>query len=115
MNNVASEFTEYVLFSEVENTALDERSFEKELRGKTVTYVKCLIREKDVQLKPEERNRQLWLSRLIDKLGYNPSRIAVEYPITFGRDTSKRADIVIFDEHRPTVPYIIVEVKQKKY
>lgn len=115
MNVVASEFNEYVLFSEAENNALDERSFQKELRGKQVTYVTCLVRGKDVQLKPEERNRQLWLSRLIEKLGYSPSRIAVEYPITFGRDTSKRADIVVFDEHRPTVPYIIIEVKQKKY
>lgn len=115
MNVVASEFNEYVLFSETENNALDERSFQKELRGKQVTYVTCLVRGKDVQLKPEERNRQLWLSRLIEKLGYSPSRIAVEYPITFGRDTSKRADIVVFDEHRPTVPYIIIEVKQKKY
>src|SRR4029078_6867464 len=34
------------------------------------------------------------------------------YPITFGRDTSKRADIVVFDADRPTVPYIIIEVKQ---
>lgn len=113
--NVAAEFNEYVLFSQAENEALDERSFEKEVRGKQVTYVTCLVRGKDVQLKPEERNRQLWLSRLIDKLGYAQSRIAVEYPITFGRDTSKRADIVVFDEHRPTVPYVIVEVKQKKY
>jgi type I restriction enzyme M protein len=115
MNVVASEFNEYVLFSEADNNALDERSFQKEIRGKQVTYVTCLVRDKDVQLKPEERNRQLWLFRLIEKLGYSPSRIAVEYPITFGRDTSKRADIVVFDEHRPTVPYIIVEVKQKKY
>lgn len=115
MNVVASEFNEYVLFSEAENNALDERTFQKEVRGKQVTYVTCLVRGKDVQLKPEERNRQLWLSRLIEKLDYSPSRIVVEYPITFGRDTSKRADIVVFDEHRPTVPYIIIEVKQKKY
>ncbi|MEX5597361.1 N-6 DNA methylase [Pseudophaeobacter sp. C1-32P7] len=115
MNQVAAEFNEYVLFSEAENDALDKRSFEKEVRGKKVIYVTCIIRNKDVQLKPEERNRQLWLSRLVDAFGYSPSRIQVEYPITFGRDTSKRADIVVFDEHRPTVPYIIIEVKQKKY
>ena len=72
MNVVASEFNEYVLFSEAENNALDERSFQKEVRGKQVTYVTCLVREKDVQLKPEERNRQLWLSRLIEKLGSGP-------------------------------------------
>lgn len=43
-----------------------------------------------------------------------PNRLAVEYPITFGRDTSKRADVVIFDADRPTVPYTTVEVKQIK-
>lgn len=43
---------------------------------------------------------------------YPVGRIAVEYPVTFGRDTSKRADIVVFDPDRPTVPYLIVEVKQ---
>ena len=42
------------------------------------------------------------------------SRIVVEYPITFGRDSSKRADIVVFDADRPTVPYIIIEVKHGK-
>ena len=40
------------------------------------------------------------------------SPVSVEYAITFGRDTSKRADIVVFDADRPTVPYLIVEVKQ---
>jgi type I restriction enzyme M protein len=87
----------------------------RDSRGKPVPYVTCLVRNKEVQLKPEERTRQLWLARLIDKLGYARSRIAIEYPITFGRDSSKRADIVVFDADRPTVPYIIVEVKQAKY
>lgn len=85
------------------------------MRGKQTPYATCLIRQKEVQLKPEERTRQLWLARLINTLGYAPSRIQVEYPITFGRDSSKRADIVVFDADRPTVPYIIVEVKQAKY
>lgn len=106
---------EFVLFSQEENLALDRRSYEKDVRGKLIRYATCLVRGKDVQLKPEERTRQLWLARLIDKLGYAPSRISVEYPITFGRDSSKRADIVVFDADRPTVPYIIVEVKQAKY
>jgi type I restriction enzyme M protein len=38
----------------------------------------------------------------------------VEYPITFGRDNSKRADIVVFDKDRPDIPYAIVEVKKVK-
>lgn len=115
MNKIAAEFSEFVLFSEEEARALDARVVLRENRGKQVPYVTCLVRDKEVQLKPEERTRQLWLARLIDKLGYARSRIAIEYPITFGRDSSKRADIVVFDADRPTVPYIIVEVKQAKY
>lgn len=114
MNKVTNEFSEFVLFSEEENNALDSRSEIREARGKQTTYVNCLIRNKAVQLKPEERTRQLWLARLIDQYGYPPSRIQVEYPITFGRDSSKRADIVIFDADRPTVPYVIIEVKAAK-
>ncbi len=115
MKKIATEFSEFALFSEEEVHALEARVVLRENRGKQVAYVTCLVRDKEVQLKPEERTRQLWLARLINKLGYAQSRIAVEYPITFGRDSSKRADIVVFDVDRPTVPYIIVEVKQAKY
>jgi type I restriction enzyme M protein len=106
---------QFVLFSQEEHRALDDRTVERDVRSKPTSYATCLIRRKEVQLKPEERTRQLWLARLIDTLGYPASRITVEYPITFGRDSSKRADIVVFDADRPTVPYIIVEVKQAKY
>ena len=74
-------------------------------------YLKCRVRGKEVIAKPEEIIRQLWLHRLEYDFKYPISRLAVEYPITFGRDSSKRADIVIFDFDRPTVPYVIVEVK----
>ena len=114
MNKITNKIGEFVLFSEEENRALDERAFEKEVRGKPAICVICLVRNKEVRLTPEERTRQLWLTRLIDRYGYPVSRLAVEYPITFGRDTSKRADIVVFDADRPTVPYIIIEVKQPK-
>jgi type I restriction enzyme M protein len=77
-------------------------------------YFRCQVRQKDVMAKPEEVIRQLWLLRLIKDYGYPLSRLSVEYPITFGRDSSKRADIVVFDADRPTVPYIIAEVKQAK-
>lgn len=109
------EFSEFVLFSEAESQALNARTIHRDTRGKPVAYVTCLARNREVQLKPEERTRQLWLRRLITEYGYSPARIAVEYPITFGRDSSKRADIVVFDADRPTVPYIIIEVKQAKY
>lgn len=75
-------------------------------------YLKCRVRNKEVIAKPEEIVRQLWLHRLEKELNYPLTRLAVEYPVTFGRDSSKRADIVIFDQDRPTVPYAIVEVKQ---
>jgi type I restriction enzyme M protein len=45
--------------------------------------------------------------RLTKDYGYPISRLAVEYRITFGRDTSKRAGIVIFDADRQMVPYTI--------
>ena len=109
-----SRISEPGLFSEDEHQAIDEFSFEKAVRGKQATFIECLIRHKDVRLTPEERIRQLWLSRLIHSYDYPVSRIAVEYPITFGRDSSKRADIVVFDADRPTIPYIITEVKQPR-
>ncbi|MDD5057845.1 MAG: N-6 DNA methylase [Sideroxydans sp.] len=75
-------------------------------------YLKCQVRNKEIQAKPEEIVRQLWLHRLIHHYGYPVARLSVEYPITFGRDSSKRADIVVMDADRLTVPYLIVEVKQ---
>lgn len=110
-----TDLIETILFSDTECEALAKRVVVRDVRGRPTEFVQCLIRQKEIQLKPEERTRQLWLARLINNLKYPASRIAVEYPITFGRDTSKRADIVVFDADRPTVPYIIFEVKQAKY
>ncbi|TXT31016.1 MAG: type I restriction/modification system N-6 DNA methyltransferase [Planctomycetota bacterium] len=72
------------------------------------------MRDKEVQAKPEEIIRQLWIHKLINHYGYPIARLTVEFPITFGRDSSKRADIVVFDKDRLTVPYLIVEVKAIK-
>ena len=74
MNKITNEFSEFVLFSEGENNALDSRSETREVRGKQSTYVNCLVRNKAVQLSPEERTRQLWLARLIDQYGYRSCR-----------------------------------------
>ena len=76
-------------------------------------YIKCIIRDKDVQLKPEEAVRQLYTTKLINGYGYPKNRIRFEHPIRFGREI-KSADIVVFDKDRPTVEYIIVEVKKPK-
>ena len=43
MNIATNEFSEYVLFSEDENNALDSRSETREVRGKPTTYVNCLV------------------------------------------------------------------------
>ena len=81
--------------------------------GKEIYYVKCLVRDKDIKLTPEECVRQLYLDTLINEYDYTTSRIQLEYGVKFGRE-EKRADIVIFDKDRPTVPYIIVELKKPK-
>ncbi|HEX7348320.1 MAG TPA: N-6 DNA methylase [Rhodanobacteraceae bacterium] len=97
-------------FTPTERSAVEKRCT---LRG-TKAYVRCLVRDKDVVAKPEEIVRQLWLERLTHRYGYPVQRLIVEFPITFGRDTSKRADIVILDADRPTVAYCVVEVKAAK-
>lgn len=76
-------------------------------------YVVCVIRDKEIVLKPEEIVRQLYLMKLIKEYGYPKKRIALEHAINFGREI-KSADIVIFDKDRPTVEYIIVEIKKPK-
>ena len=76
-------------------------------------YVNCIIRDKEIQLKPEEIIRQLYAAKLIDTYGYPKQRIKFEHAVSFGRET-KSADIVIFDKDRPLVEYIIVEVKKPK-
>lgn len=98
------------LLSAEELAAIEQRITAK---GDKV-YVKCPVRQKDVLAKPEEIVRQLWIDRLTKRYAYPLNRLTVEYPITFGRDSSKRADIVVFDADRPTVPYVTVEVKQGK-
>lgn len=78
------------------------------------SYVQCLVRKKTVQVKREELVRQLWLHRLVLHYKYPAARLEVEYPITFGRDSSKRADIVVFDADRPTVPYLTMSLWEHK-
>jgi type I restriction enzyme M protein len=78
-----------------------------------VSYITCLIRDKNIRLTPEEAVRQLYLYRLIEKYRYKISQIQVEYPVNFGREI-KRADIVVMDKIDTSVAYIIVEVKKPK-
>ena len=83
------------------------------VKTKETAYIKCLVRKKEIKLTPEEAVRQLYLYRLMNTYGYPTERIQVEYAVHFGREI-KRADIVIMDKDKPTVPYIIIEVKKPK-
>ena len=100
-------------FNPQQISALEQSILSEELRGKPTYYVNCLVRRKKIKLTPEEAVRQLYLMVLIDDLGYPTERMSIEYGVTFGRET-KRADICIFDKDRPTVPYILVELKKPK-
>ena len=42
----------------------------KKVRGKQTPYIKCLVRDKNIKLTPEEAVRQLYLMILIDEYEY---------------------------------------------
>jgi type I restriction enzyme M protein len=102
------------IFTQEEILVLENNIVEKTDKDKTTYYTTCLVRNKQIQLKPEEIVRQLFLYQLINNYKYPKDRIQVEYPVQFGIDSSKRADIAIFDKDRPTVVYMLVELKKPK-
>ncbi len=70
-------------------------------------HVRCLIRNKDLVLTPEEWVRQHTVAYLIQN-GTSKGRIAVEYQLAYnGR--IKRADIVVVDDEGN--PFLLVECK----
>jgi type I restriction enzyme M protein len=101
------------LFTKDEINKLREKVFTKTLRGKETSFIKCIVRDKDIQLKPEEIVRQLYAARLFKKHGYPKKRLIFEYSVNFGRE-KKKADIVVFDKDRSDTGYIIVELKKPK-
>lgn len=100
------------LFSQREIDALEARIIESNSKGKTVFAVECLKRGKAIKATPEEVVRQLYLAKLLNHYKYPKDRIQVEYPVSFGSDSSKRADIVITNADRPDAVYILVELKK---
>ena len=100
-------------FSNDKIMALENNIIEKDVRGKTMPYFKCLVRNKEIKLTPEEIVRQLYIMVLTEDFHYPVSRMELEYVVTFGRE-KKRADIVIFDKDQTYTPYIIVELKSPK-
>ena len=115
LEDILSQQDQYKLtqFSAESIADLLSRTTEKTIRGKKTLVVKCLVRNKEIQLKPEEIVRQLYIAKLHDSYSYPYDRMQAEYPVHFGRDV-KRADIVIFDKDRPDTPYLIVELKKPK-
>jgi type I restriction enzyme M protein len=101
------------LFDSKAIAAIESAVFIKTVRGTDVPYMKCQVRDKEIRLTPEEAVRQLYLYVLIHTYSYPTDRIQLEAPIHFGREV-KRADIAIMDKDRPTIPYIIVELKKPK-
>lgn len=101
------------LFSEDEIKEIESRVTKRIIKGQKKYYVNCIIRNREILLKPEEIVRQLYTSRLITFYKYPKQRIKFEHSVQFGRQT-KSADIVVFDKDRPTVEYIIIEVKKPK-
>ena len=101
------------LFDEPEIRALRSEILTQTVRGKETPFIRCPIRRKPIQLKPEELIRQLYAARLLNQYRYPKERVRFEHLVNFGRER-KRADIVILDKDRPDTPYIIVEVKKPK-
>ncbi len=99
-------------FSLFDKSLVDELEQKITIKGNK-PYVVCAIRDKEIILKPEEIVRQLYAMKLLEDYGYPKQRIKFEHAIHFGREV-KSADIVIFDKDRPTVEYIIVEIKKPK-
>jgi type I restriction enzyme M protein len=101
------------LFSKMEITNLASKVITKQDKGQTKYYVKCVVRDKDVLLKPEEIVRQLYATRLMAKYGYSKDLFRFEHPVNFGREV-KSADIVIMEKNQLTSEYIVVELKKPK-
>ena len=110
MEKIIAEIKRLSLFNQEEQQRLIDKLREND-KGKTI--VECLVRKTDIILTPEEAVRQLFLDRLINEYKYPVSRIKLEHAIHFGREV-KRADIVIFEQERPTTEYIIIELKKSK-
>ncbi len=100
-------------FTNTEIQALQEEILTQTIKSKETPFIRCPIRSKAIQLKPEELIRQLYAARLLNGYRYPKERIRFEHLVNFGRER-KRADIVILDKDRPDTPYIIVEVKKPK-
>lgn len=102
-------------FSAEQIYALENRITEKDVGEELKPYAKCIIRDKEIMMKPEEIIRQLYTEKLITEYGYPKDNIMFEKPVkSVGRDKDNvdYADIVIFTDNTKQKAYIIFEIKR---
>jgi len=102
-------------FSQEAIKALENRIQEKDLGEGVKPYTRCIIRGKEIMIKPEEIIRQLFAEKLMKEFGYPTDNIVFEHPVkTVGRekDNTDFADIVVFTDSTKTQAYIIFEIKR---
>lgn len=103
------------LFNDRDIKELENSIIEKiNKKGITDAYVKCIIRDNEIKLTPEEIVRQLYTKKLINEYGYKKEQISFEVVVKMGRSENKRADIIIYEDKTKLKPFIVVEVKQPK-
>jgi type I restriction enzyme M protein len=71
-------------FTVAEIEQLEQSITLKATKSGDVPYTVCLVRQKAIRLTPEEAIRQLYLSVLMDRLGYSRDRLQVEYGVILG-------------------------------
>ena len=101
------------LFSKAQIESLQKRISIKKTKKSEKAQVKCLIRDRDIDLKPEEVIRQLMLAKLREEYQYPKELLKVEYAISFGRE-KKLADIIILNKKDKTSVYCVLEIKKHK-
>lgn len=102
-------------FTEEKKAELEKRIEYKDLGEGVKPYAKCILREKDIFMKPEEVVRQLFGQKLIEEYGYPKENISFEKPVkSVGRkkEDTDFADIVVFTDNSKEKAYIIFEIKR---
>ena len=97
--------------------ALENRIQEKDLGEGVKPYAQCIIRNKEILMKPEEIIRQLFIEKLMNEYGYPKDNIVFEHPVkSVGRDKEETdfADIVVFTDLSKSQAYIILRLKDQK-
>lgn len=102
-------------FSQEAINALEDRIQEKDLGEGVKPYAQCIIRNKEILMKPEEIVRQLFTEKLMNEYGYPKDNIVFEHPVkSVGRfkEETDFADIVVFTDSTKSQAYIIFEIKR---